>query len=150
MTCGRKLGPYDWKMNDDTIRRFWSRVQMNGPLCWDWQGAISSTGYGIFMDGRKALLAHRVSFVLTGHLLDEGSTVDHLCRNRKCVNPSHLRAISLKENILCGNGFSASHARKTVCPKCGGSYTQSKTGRRCIPCRLLRRRQRYAQGVWNA
>lgn len=66
--------------------------------CWTWTGSKHPLGYGM----AKALgerYAHRVSYRLHRGPIPEGLTIDHLCRNRSCVNPAHLEVVSLAENI---------------------------------------------------
>lgn len=93
----------------------------NRTECWNWTGKIHKiTGYGNFSanigDGeRKTFLSHRFSYEAYRDKIPEGMTIDHLCRNRRCVNPSHLEVVTLKENILRGNGISAINKRKTHC-----------------------------------
>ncbi len=84
--------------------------------CWNWTGTCDRDGYGKIKGEppeRRTLAAHRVSYELLVGPTSE--TIDHLCRNRRCVNPSHLEATSLRDNILRGESFSAKNARKTHC-----------------------------------
>jgi hypothetical protein len=137
-----------------TTERFWAKVQKSNG-CWRWTGAHSDTGYGIFMlsgtkPKRKAVLAHRHMWEIQRGPIPAGLTIDHLCRNRECVNPSHMEVVTQKENNRRASGISTIHAAKPKCPKCGGEYARMGTGeRRCIPCRLARRRERYAMGFRN-
>ena len=99
--------------------RFWQRVNKTTG-CWNWTGAITTDGYGSFwvtiVPGvYQSMLAHRFSFMFHGGKLIEGLTIDHLCRNRKCVNPRHLEQVSSRENILRGLGRAAINSRKTKC-----------------------------------
>jgi hypothetical protein len=76
--------------------------------------------------------------------IPDGLVIDHLCRNRKCVNPFHLEAVTLKENILRGAGTGAEFARRTHCNK-GHEFSEENTiirsdgGRRCKTCRRAER-----------
>lgn len=63
----------------------------------------------------------------------EGMVLDHLCRNRNCLEPFHLELVTPKENTLRGKGPSAENARKENCPKCGGVYAVSPDGKRYCP-----------------
>lgn len=82
--------------------RFWPKVdQSSGPTgCWLWTAAISEDdGYGrLGIDG-QGRLAHRISYELaTGRKIEAGVDIDHICFNRICVNPSHLRPVTRKQN----------------------------------------------------
>lgn len=84
--------------------------------CWLWLGSRMNMGYGrISVNGREHL-AHRLLFeALVGPITSD--TLDHLCRVRHCVNPSHLEPVSRGENVLRGNSLPAMNARKTCCPR---------------------------------
>lgn len=70
--------------------RFWARVDKRGPdECWEWM-TKKRKGYGIFYDDGKHIRAHRVAWELTQGESNEGKSVLQRCRNRACVNPSHL------------------------------------------------------------
>src|SRR5688500_15244750 len=64
---------------------FWSQIaKTNG--CWEWQGAISTAGYGSYRGG----YVHRIMCERFNGPIPAGYQVDHLCRNTRCVNPAHL------------------------------------------------------------
>ncbi|RJU02006.1 HNH endonuclease [Arthrobacter frigidicola] len=78
--------------------RFWPKVEKSAG-CWNWTAGRIESGYGwIHLEGKKAL-AHRVSYELAHGPIPEGLFVDHACHNRACVNPSHLRLATMKQNM---------------------------------------------------
>jgi HNH endonuclease len=83
--------------------RFWSKVDTSGgpDACWPWTAAIDkATGYGVFaITSDQVYRAHRVMYQLvTGEALGD-KQIDHICFNRKCVNPKHLRPVTKKQNM---------------------------------------------------
>lgn len=133
---------------------FWGKVvcvDSATETCWHWLGLKYPNGYGMVPSRRRRFLAHRVAWVLTYGTIDHTLTLDHLCRNRACVNPAHLEQVSMHMNNLRGNGFSGKNARKTHCPQ-GHPYDESNTilttnprpglimGRKCRLCNRARKR----------
>lgn len=87
------------------VQRFWSHIDQ-GPHddCWEWQKACNSGGYGIFSIQSWTVVAHRFSYILAnGPIRNPALTIDHLCRNRLCVNPGHLDLVSHQINIIRGS-----------------------------------------------
>ena len=85
------------------IDRFWERVIIKPSGCWDWQGFLDN-GYGFFQVNSRNIRPHRFSFTyFTGIDIPKGLDLDHLCRNRRCVNPTHLEIVTRKENLRRGS-----------------------------------------------
>ena len=77
--------------------RFWAKVDTTGE-CWLWTAGGNANGYGRFCINGKMEYAHRVSYTLTHGPINDSLDVDHTCYNKACVNPSHLRAATRKQN----------------------------------------------------
>jgi len=102
--------------------RFWDKVDKTGD-CWLWTASQRPNRYGQFSANGKGLLAHRVSYQWEHGPIPKGLEIDHLCRVRHCVKPSHLEAVTHQENIQRG----ANQNRiKTHCPQ-GHPYTKTNT-----------------------
>lgn len=126
---------------------FWRHVQKT-EKCWLWTAQVSWRGYGRFrvLDGpRGTMMAHRFSYQLLIGPIPRGLTLDHLCREKRCVNPEHLEVVTLRENILRGNSLPAINARKTHCKRghclSGKNVVITTAGyRNCRECNNERRR----------
>ena len=122
-----------------TEERFWSHVDKTNS-CWNWTGHLNAKKrYGHIKINKKYFLVHRFSYELSKGKIPEGLTIDHLCRNTSCVNPDHLEAVTMKENLMRGIGACAINSRKTHCPQ-GHEYAEenicpSQIGRVCKICR---------------
>jgi hypothetical protein len=119
------------------MERFWSKVDKTD-LCWNWTAGLDAYGYGQFRYEGKTMKAHRLAWLFVNNNIDDNLSIDHICRNRKCVNPSHMELVTRGENVRRGKG--ADHWRnKTHCPS-GHKYDDENTaiysGRRnCKTCR---------------
>lgn len=117
----RKNGQFA-KMADPQAR-FWSKVDKRGPdECWGWRGVVKHTGYGEIMIDAVLWQAHRYAYTLVVGPIPDGKVIDHLCRNRWCVNPAHMEPVTRGENTWRGSP----HRIKTHCPH-GHEYTPENT-----------------------
>ncbi len=81
--------------------RFWAKVDRSGE-CWLWTGNVYRDGYGQFYVERRQVRAHRWAYESEVGPIPEGLVLDHLCRVRLCVRPSHLEPVTNRENLLRG------------------------------------------------
>ena len=72
--------------------------------CWRWTKALTSSGYGHFHFRGAYYQAHRLVYGLHRGLVPDGLIIDHLCRNRACVNPTHMEPVTHRENTRRGVG----------------------------------------------
>jgi len=127
-TNGTKLGR-PRATDDEYVARFLSKINKT-PSCWEWTDVLHSDGYGSFFFKKKNIKAHRFSFELFNESIKHDYVIDHICRNRKCVNPEHLRQVTKRENAIYNSeSVSAKNLLKTHCPK-GHAYDENNIGKR--------------------
>lgn len=125
--------------------RFWAKVDRRGDQeCWEWQAYIEPRGYGRFRGGGRRQLAHRYAYELLVGPIPDGLHIDHLCRNRRCVNPAHMEPVTMRENILRGMASGAVAVRTNRCAR-GHDLTHAPprprgVGRYCSDCARERAR----------
>ena len=94
---------------------FWNKVEKTA-TCWNWTAMIHD-GYGHFRESKTRMTrAHQFAYTRCIGPVPSGLELDHLCRNRACVNPAHLEPVPKRINILRGMGRGAQEARRTHCP----------------------------------
>ncbi len=129
-------------MTDREQERFDAKFA-RGDSCWPWHGARTKKGYGTFRKDGRTHYAHRVAYERTFGPIPDGLTIDHLCRNKLCVNPAHLEVVTRGENVR------RYAATITHCPH-GHPYDDENTcvradGQRdCRACNRERMRRRAA------
>ena len=134
------------KNNEELI---WERIVSKIKLpksevdCWEWTACRDTNGYSRIMIKGKSEKAYRAIYERLVGRISKKMVIDHKCRNRGCVNPNHLRVLTLVENIMCGEGAGAKNARKTHCKNghklLGKNVRKEKLvngniGRRCLIC----------------
>jgi len=122
------------------------------PGCWQWLGAAYGYGYGSIRRHGKTVGVHRFVYEELVGPIAPGMQIDHLCRNRRCVNPSHLEPVTPQVNVLRGRGAGAQNRDKTHCKR-GHEFTEENTrhhnrsgggsARTCIACQRIRNRASY-------
>ena len=115
-----------------TLKRFWDKVLFTIE-CWEWMASKDKDGYGIFKLNYKVLKAYRYAYELYNGKIPEGLEIDHICENRKCVNPAHLEPVTHQENVKRG---SKHNINKKYCPL-GHEYTKENTY--YVPCKNNRK-----------
>jgi hypothetical protein len=140
MTDKDKVRGEDGRFRARTLtERLFSRVSnLGGQGCWTWTGS-HNLGYGQIQAGaRSSARVHRVAYEMLVGPIPNGLSLDHLCRNRSCVRPSHLEPVTNRVNVLRGAGLAAANAAKTHCIR-GHEFTPENTyltrkGRDCRIC----------------
>lgn len=155
--------PFEAKESD--FARFMSHVHVSEVGCWETDLAKAGGGYAPFSirdgGGFRQVGAHRWSYVYHRGHVPEDLVLDHLCRNRGCVNPDHLEPVTRRTNTTRGIGPSAVSAAKTHCVNGhelapenlqSRDATCTRTARICLICHreyqaryLARKRERAAR-----
>ena len=136
-----KFSIYRENINIDYFNK---RVDMSGD-CWIWIGSIGTHGYGLYHLNKKRFLAHRVSYCLKNGEISKDLVIDHICKNSKCVRPSHLRQVTQYFNIIKNsNSPTRENSEKTHCKngheltgynlKMVYRYKNKKSSRVCRTC----------------
>jgi hypothetical protein len=139
--------PLDFLIND-----FWEKVNKTDS-CWLWEGNINDSGYGNVWNWLGEYFgtrrAHRISLILSGVKIPKGLVVDHRCRVRRCVNPEHLRLVTMKVNTTENNSCpAAKNKAKTHC-KYGHPFDLENTmiigteWRKCRMCDRISQAKKY-------
>lgn len=133
----------------ESIDRIFRKIKIDGNGCWNWCGSLNR-GYGEVRINNKLYRIHRLMYAWLVTSIPSGKgrdipVLDHICNNRACCNPAHLRLASDTENILRGNGATARKARQIYC-KNGHLLPDPIRGhRRCLICHRAWNRRNYSK-----
>lgn len=121
----------------DTNERFWTKVA-KGDGCWLWTAGKDGKGYGAAYVNLRQVRAHRLAYELLVGPIPDNMTIDHLCRNRVCVNPAHMEVVTQGENTARSNRIQGVAYRARSCCKHGHPWTPENTYNRPDGARICR------------
>lgn len=121
------------------IERLRSHVEFDTNGCWVWTAFRTRQGYGsAWLPGVGVIGAHRAMYLAAIGPIPDGLTLDHLCRNRACINPAHLEPVTRLENVRRAQPWNPQR-RKTHCPRghpydAENTYWRADRSRHCRAC----------------
>lgn len=128
-------------LSDRDRKRFEAKfLKAGNDECWLWAAGTNDSGYGVFTIGKRQYRAHRVAVRNAGYGVPTKAVIDHICRNRLCVNPRHLRTVDRFTNVHeNSDALAHKNSLKTHCPQghpySGDNLVIRKSGRRrCKQC----------------
>lgn len=131
------------------LTRFWLRVWPRGD-CWEWRGAKTRGGYGHLVVEGQHVYAHRLAYTVAKGPIPQGHQLDHLCRHRWCVRPSHLEAVPPRVNLCRSSAPAVTRMRMSQITHClrghelsGENVLLYRGARHCRTCKTERGRLSY-------
>ena len=116
--------------------RMWREIEPRTSGCWEWVGYVNYKGYGCLSLRGREYKVHRLMYETYVGPIPEGMVTDHLCRNRRCVNPDHLEPVTIGENVRRGD-LVKTHCLKGH-PLTEDNVYRSAKGRECKTCSKAR------------
>lgn len=140
------IGPMTSRMTQRELDRFNSKWERQGD-CLIWTNSLDRDGYGTFFFRGANRRAHRVAWYIANGEIPDDMVINHVCRNRACVNHQHLGLTTKSENVMRDSVAPAYiNSQKTTCPA-GHPYDKTvtwsgKTQRICSICRNAKANER--------
>lgn len=121
--------------------RLLKRAEVNESGCWLWTGPLNPAGYGgTIRAWGKGWLPHRLAYTVMVGSIPDGLQIDHLCRQRDCINPAHLEAVTQAENLR-RQGAAVTHCPRGHEYSITNTYRSADGLRRCRICCRDRNRE---------
>lgn len=126
------------------VVKFLEKVEIVPGGCWGWKGRVSDNGYTYYRSREHGVYhGHRMSYLLFVGPLDPDKEIDHLCRNKGCVNPDHLEQVTASTNLRRAKPWTACDR---LHPDAATRLGKRKDGRDyCQECQRTRERERRAR-----
>ncbi len=106
--------------------------------CWNWTGAETGNGYGLTWRNGRHIVAHRAAYELWRERVPNGLELDHLCKNKKCVNPAHLEIVTHSENSRRAFAIKKTHCKRGHIMSPDNTYVRKNGSHQCRTCQTKR------------